>query len=401
MIGWSALVLSIVLAQEALHESTHRDDLEASLRLIRSGANVNAATDLGVTPLWNACLNGNLALVNALLDKGANPKLALLQGETPLMIAARSGHAAIVERLLVKGAPANARGPRQQTALMWAAAEKRAGVVRVLLAHGAEFRLKSSEWSQMMAVPPHGYPGYNKMIPHGGQTALVFAARVGDLESARMLVAAGASVNDADAWGVTATGYAAFGGSTELVEFLLDHQADANLAEAGFAPLHCAIARRDERMVKALLEHGANPNLPLKTWTPVRRSARDFHFAPELVGASPFWLAARFLAPGVMRMLLERGAEARFAHRARAIRDKDFAERFQTTTALMAAVGMGSGSAWVPVPRAQREAVALEAVEIALAAGVDPGGKDESGQTALDAAKAAGYGSVVALLAPR
>ena len=31
-----------------------------------------------------------------------------------------------------------------------------------------------------MAVPPHGYLPYNKAIPHGGETALMFAARVGD-----------------------------------------------------------------------------------------------------------------------------------------------------------------------------------------------------------------------------
>ena len=28
-----------------------------------------------------------------------------------------------------------------------------------------------------MAVPPHGLPEYNRMIPHGGDTALMFAAR--------------------------------------------------------------------------------------------------------------------------------------------------------------------------------------------------------------------------------
>ena len=66
-----------------------------------------------------------------------------------------------------------------------------------------------------MAVPPHGYLPYNKTIPAGGETALLFAARVGDLDSARLLVAAGANVNDADAWGVSAVTLAAHSGFTD------------------------------------------------------------------------------------------------------------------------------------------------------------------------------------------
>src|SRR4051812_20444329 len=43
----------------ALHWVSYHDDGEAAAALIRAGANVNAANDLGVTPLWNACLNGS------------------------------------------------------------------------------------------------------------------------------------------------------------------------------------------------------------------------------------------------------------------------------------------------------------------------------------------------------
>ena len=71
---------------------------------------------------------------------------------------------------------------------------------------------------------------YNRAIPHGGDTALMFAARVGDLASAKLLVAAGANVNDADAWGVSATVLAAHSGFGELVEFLLEQGADPNAA---------------------------------------------------------------------------------------------------------------------------------------------------------------------------
>src|ERR1700691_320778 len=252
----------------ALHWASYHDDLESADLLIRAGAKVNAATDLGVTPLWPASENGSLAMVRRLLEAGANPNLALLSGETPLMVASRSGYPDAVEQLLAKGANANAHGARGQTALMWAVSQQHPEVVKVLIAHHADLNLRSDVWTDVMAVPPHGYLPYNKAIPHGGETALMFAARVGDLASAKLLVAAGANVNDADAWGVSAATLAAHSGFTDLVLFLLDKGADPNAAPNGFNALHEAIMRRDEKMVASLLDHGANANAPLLTWTP-------------------------------------------------------------------------------------------------------------------------------------
>ena len=274
--------------------ASYNDDVESAGLLLRAGAKVNAANDLGVTPLWTAAQNGNSAMVGKLLDAGANPNTPLLLGETPVMVAARSGYPVIVELLLAKGANVNARAARGQTALMWAVAQKHSDVVKTLLAHGADVHARSEVWSQVMAVPPHGYLPYNRAIPHGGDTALMFAARAGDLASAKLLVEAGANLNDADAWGVSATVLAAHSGFREFVEFLLAKGADPNAAVAGFTALHISIMRRDEKMVSALLTHGADPNIPLRTWTPTRRSSHDFHFEPVLVGAMPFWLAARF-----------------------------------------------------------------------------------------------------------
>src|SRR3984957_705405 len=186
----------------ALHWASYHDDLNSADLLIHAGAKVNAANDLGATPLWAASQNGSAAMVRKLLDAGANPNAALMSGETPLMVAARGGFPDVVEILANKDANVNTHGSRGQTALMWAVAQKHPEVVKVLLAHGVNIQAKSDVWSEVMAVPPHGYLPYNKAIPHGGETALMFAARVGDLASAKLLVEAGANVNDADAWGV-------------------------------------------------------------------------------------------------------------------------------------------------------------------------------------------------------
>ena len=95
--------------------------------------------------------------------------------------------------LAAKGADLNARATRGQTALMWAVAQKHPDVVKVLIARGADIHARSDEWSEVMAVFPHGILDYNRPIPHGRDTALLFAARVGDLASAKLLVGAGMS----------------------------------------------------------------------------------------------------------------------------------------------------------------------------------------------------------------
>ncbi len=383
----------------ALHWASHRDDLESVQLLIRAGANVNAANDLGATPLWIACESGSAPMVKALLQAGANPNLALLVGETPLMVASRSGNADVVEQLIRKGAAVDAKGGRGQTALMWAVAQQHPDAVKVLLAHGADVRQRSDVWSQVMAVPPHGVKLYNRSIPQGGDTALLFAARVGDVRSAQLLVAAGADVNDADGWGVSATVMAAHSGFGELVEFLLERGANPNAAVAGFSALHAAIMRRDIRTATALLARGADANAPLKAWTPTRRSSKDYNFAPELVGATPYWLAARFSEPDMMRLLLKHGADARVVHHGHYHNEEPVEPRSHVTNAVMAATGMGGGgAAWVQPDRREREALMLEAVTLAVEQGADVNAANTDGRTALDAARALKFERVASFL---
>ena len=388
----------------ALHWASYRNDVESAELLIKAGAKVNAKTDLGATALWAASQNGSEAMVRRLLQAGADPNIALLSGETPLMVASRGGYAGVVEQLAAKGAYVNARGTRGQTALMWAAAQMHPDVVKVLIAHKADLHLKSDTYSEMMAVPPHSFPDYNRLIPHGAETALMFAARVGDAASTKLLLDAGANPSDADAWGVSATTLAAHSNVTDVVVLLLDKGADANADKAGMTALHNAVMHRNEKMVAALLEHGANPNAPLKTWTPSRRTSKDLSYAPELVGATPLWLAARYVAPAVMKLLLDHGADPLFVHHGDFVpesgmtRDGIFQHRQYVTTPLMAAVGMGGGDSWTSIPAAEKEALTLEAVKLALAPGVDINAANTDGKTAVDAAQTLRYESVVKFL---
>ena len=128
----------------ALHWAAHRDDLDDAVLLIDAGADVKASNDLGVQPLWLACINGSAPMVRVLLGAGADPNAAPSSGETPLMHAARSGSLDAVRHLLLNGAEVNAKTPvEEQTALMWALAEKHAEVSRTLIEHGAEVSARS------------------------------------------------------------------------------------------------------------------------------------------------------------------------------------------------------------------------------------------------------------------
>ena len=408
----------------ALHWAAYWDEVEIAGLLLDAGADVNAANDLGVTPLWAATENGRAPMVRRLLDAGADPNLPLLSGETPLMTAARVGAAEVAGLLLEAGADADATGARSQTALMWAVAQRHPAVVEALLAHGAAVDARSDVWTEVVKTTPEPWnPEYVTEVAQGGYTPLLFAARVGDLASAKLLVEAGADVDDAPPYGTSATVVAAHSGHGAVAAYLLEQGADPNAAEAGYTALHAAILHQDAALVRALLDHGADPDATVMTSTPVRRDAVDFYLHPSYVGATPFWLAARFGAPGIMHMLAERGGNPRVTHHptywpgSLSVRDERTQVREGATTALMAAVGLGGRNPLVAVDRlgriaesapvrstrrepdpAAHEAVVFEAAQLTLALGVDVDTANARGDTALHAAAARGYDAVIELL---
>jgi hypothetical protein len=104
-----------------------------------------------------------------------------------------------------------------------------------------------------------------------------------------------------------------------------------------------------------------------------------------------------------MRRLVELGADPLVIHRSDRIVDgkegRAYDHKFEATTALMAAVGMGGGgNAWVQPERSQREALMLDTVKVAVDLGIDVNAINTDGRTALDAAKTLKYETVVAYL---
>ena len=328
-------------------------------------------------------------------------------GETVLMTCARTGSADAVSALLAHGAGnINAReSSRGQTALMWAVAHRHPDVVRVLLANGADV-LARSDVSHLL-VPTNAYASGlsgrdTAEMPVGGFTPLLFAARQGDVESARILLDAGANVNDTAPDGISVLVLAAHSGHTKLVEFLLERGADADAAEVGYAALHAAVLRGDIEMLTALLGHGADPDARLTKGTRVPRDTTHWVLSSYLAGATPFLLAAKYAEPEIMKILVEHGADPLLAAN-------------DGTTPLMVAAGLTWG--WNMEDRRDRavpnEVVdalhenkgrTMEVVTLAVDLAADQASRldasyvsaaNDAGDTALHGATFKGFGAVV------
>ena len=356
------------------------------------------ADDTGVTPLYLSCMHRRAAMVERLLAAGANPNAALLNGETPLMMCARAGDPASVKALLLKGAQVNAREKmHDQTALMWAASEQRPEVVKVLLEVGADINARSRGYPRTVTgleTQRAGREELNYTIIRGGSTALLFAAREGDVESARLLLAAGADVNDKLPDGTTALIEAAHSGQGAVAALLLEKGADPNDAEVGYTALHAAVLRGDLALVKALLAHHANPNLPLTKATQTKRAnGHEFEMLAPLLGSTPYMLAAQYLENEMMRALAAAGADTRLPKR-------------DGMTPLMLAAGMMASTQddrrshrALDGATIEDENQVLAGVTTALALGADVNAVNRAGDTALHSAAAQGFTRVVQLLA--
>ncbi len=383
----------------ALHYAAYGDNLAMAQMLIRAGARADAANDLGSTPLHLACNNGSAAMVDLLLAAKANPNARLLNGETVLMACARTGNASAVKSLLVQGADPKAAEPEHnQTALMWAAAEKHPEVTALLIEFGADVGARSRSYS--MTVTPEqtqraGREELNYDVMRGGSTPLLFAARSGDAESAKLLLQHGANPNDALPDGASALVLAAHSGQREVALALLDKGANPNDAGIGYTALHAAILRSDPELVKALLAKGADPNLKMTKGTPTRRNSTDYNLLAPLIGATPYLLAAKFLEPEIMKTLLAGGADPK-------IRMPNGA------TALMLAAGMNTpnnedrrGVNVIDFGKPEPESKVLPVLQAALDAGADVNAANNRGETALHAAVTHRYEAAIQLLASR
>lgn len=402
----------------ALHWAARSDDLQKVESLLRAGANANAVDRYGITPLNLAAINGNTAIIRKLLDAGANPNAVDSAGETILMTAARTGKPEAIKLLVERGAKVNAVDPEfEQTALMLAVRENHPAAVKVLIESESRlnahtrvgptptFRLPCKGTgcgSEGVGINRGGVPDRGQRAAiNGGMTPLLYAARDGRIEEARLLVGAGADVKLTDPNEITPLMMAILNDHLDVARFLLDHGADVNAGDFwGRTPLWAAVDLRNMDLdhgvdkgvdrapvadfIKLLIDRGANVNARTKEYHPGRRwlySLGDVSWV-DMTGQTPFLRAALSGDTKIMRLLLERGADPNIA-------------TLGGTTALMAAAGVN----WTVAQTytVSKEAL-LEAIQICLEHGADVNATNSMGLTAVMGAANRGSDEIIKFL---
>jgi uncharacterized protein len=401
----------------ALHWVVRVDDVETAQLLIRAGADVKLADRYGVTPLFLACSNGNAAMIKLLLDAGSDPNTVDPTGETALMTAVKIGNLESVKLLLDHGAVVDTADPTyKQTALMIAARENHSDVARLLLDRGANVNAQTRTGATPAWVLPNSVAGFgfgkgiirgglpadrgSRYFTPGGLTPLLYAARDGRLETAKILVAAGADLSKKDPNDITPLLMAISNNHPDVARFLIDKGADINASDwYGRTPLWTAVEVRNMdfdngtfenlvdrepllELIQTLLDKGANPNPRTKESIPIRRFMLRTTGTLEWVdftGQTPFLRAAYAGDLAVMRLLLKHGADPKIS-------------TYAGTTPLMVAAGVN----WV-VDQTYDEGQKnlLEAVKLCYELGLSVNDANSMGITAVMGAANRGSDEII------
>lgn len=116
------------------------------------------------------------------------------------------------------------------------------------------------------------------LVERGAPVSFAEACALGDADHARTMLADDPSLaRSRSADGFPALGLAIFFGQGELARWLIDQGADVDAAAGNalkVAPVHAAAATCDRETMKALLEHGADPNARQQVdYTPLHGAA--------------------------------------------------------------------------------------------------------------------------------
>jgi ankyrin repeat protein len=399
-----------------------------------------------------ASRTGNIEAIKVLIDHGANVNAKeTLRGTTPLMWAADEGHAPAIQFLIQHGADIKARSnlvergrgpalgksndPRKQVAAQGAALAagqaspplgsgraaadgtaapapapvqgqrgaagqgQRGGgrgnqaAVNAAAADGTD----QADAGAAAGFGGGGGRGQANAMDGGALTPLIYAVRSNDLDSVKVLLAAGADVNQVSGYGWSPLLVATQNRYYKLGAYLLDQGADVNLANKGlWTPLYLATDNRNIESgdypvrkgdmdhldyIKILIDKGANINARIKDSTQTRTVFTNQWLDEN--GATAFLRASQSGDIVLMKLLLAHGADPKIA-----------------TVLGVTALQVASGIGWVEgITYEWSQKDTFEAVKLLLDLGLDPNAQADTGRVALHGAAHKGRSDVVQILA--
>jgi uncharacterized protein len=224
-----------------IHEAARKGDVNKIKALLQADPKLVADVDKnGDTPLHVACLHGQTAAAQLLIEAGAdvnakNSYGAFTPGDLGSVFSS-SNHQDPVSLLSVHGVDANdnKNGYTPLHLCLFAARHKE--LMQLLIAKGADVNAQASS----------------------GATPLFFAVLRDQPDDVKFLIDKGANVNLADAYGDTildAALHLQYGG---MVQILVDHGADVNAKDQSeHRPLFYALQMDDHKWADVLKKHGA------------------------------------------------------------------------------------------------------------------------------------------------
>jgi ankyrin repeat protein len=396
--------------------------------------------------------------MKVLVDHGANVNAKeTIRGTTPLMWAADEGHAPAIQYLIQHGADIKARSnlvergrgpalgksndPRKQVAAQGAAlaagqaspdlgtlraaadgtaapaapaqgqrgggaggqrgggrgGQANAGAAAAAAANANADGTDQADAGAAVGFGGGGGRGQANAMDGGALTPLIYAVRSNDLDSVKVLLAAGADINQVSGYGWSPLLVATQNRYYKLGAYLLDHGADVNLANKGlWTPLYLATDNRNIESgdypvrkgdmdhldyIKILIDKGANVNARIKDSTQTRTVFTNQWLDEN--GATAFLRASQSGDIVLMKLLLAHGADPKIS-----------------TVLGVTALQVASGIGWVEgITYEWSEKDTFEAVKLLLDLGLDPNAQADTGRVALHGAAHKGRPDVVQILA--
>jgi ankyrin repeat protein len=413
--------------------------------LLEAGADANEKLPLGRTPLMIAARTGNVDAIRTLLDNGADVNAKETQrGTTALMWAADEAHADAVKLLIERGADIKAKSnpaprgrgpalgkandPRKAVAAQGAALAAGNPVSQILRDDGqpnnagrggrnggrggnnanaggrggagrggaAGDNANADDFTDDAAAAVGFVRGRQAPNDGGGLTPLIYAARANDIESVKVLLAAGADINQTTNYGWSALLVATQNRYYKLGAYLLEHGANPNLAnKGGWNPLYIATDNRNIEngdypvrrgdmdhleFIKLLLDKGADVNARMKDSTETRTVFTNQWLDEN--GATAFLRASQSGDVELMKLLLSRGADPKL-----------------NTVLNVSPLHVAAGIGWVEgITYEWSPQATLEAVKMLIDLGLDVNLQADTGRTAMHGAAHKGRSDVVQVL---